>query len=288
MPSPDRAEACTAVIANGRLFIFDAGEGAGRNLIRMQAPLGRADGVFLTHLHSDHFNGLGNLALQRWVGNAATAPLALAGPTGTAELGGALNTAYRIDAGFRTAHHGEAIAPSSGFGFAPRDIAPGVVFDQGGVRITAFAVDHDPISPAFGYRVDWAGRSVTISGDTAPTPALAKAAMGSDILVAEMLNPDLVKRMELAARQAGQPGRAKIFADIRNYHLNPSQAGEAAHAARSRQLVFTHIVPAVPGFMEGMLIKGASEAYSGPIKIAADGDVIGITPDRKITRTSRF
>lgn len=288
LPSRDRAEACTAVIAGGRLFIFDAGEGAGRNLAQMQAPLGSAAGIFLTHLHSDHINGLGNVALQHWVGSNAAAPLPLAGPVGTATLGTALNTAYRADSGWRTAHHGPAVAAPSGFGFAPRDIAPGVVYDSGGVRITAFAVQHAPVAPAFGYRLDWAGRSVTISGDTAATPALAQAAIGSDILVAEVLHPGLVARMERAARAAGNPRRAKIFADIPSYHLSPADAGAAAHAARARQLVFTHIVPAVPGFMESMLTAGAAKNFSGPIKVAADGDVITIAPDRSITRSQRF
>ena len=288
LPSPDRGEACTAVIANGQLFIFDAGESAGRSLSRMAAPLGRAQAVFLTHLHSDHINGLGNLALLRWVGSTAKAPLPLLGPVGTAEVGAAFNTAYRIDAGYRTAHHGAGVAPPSGAGVAPREVDPGVVYDAGGVRITAFAVKHDPVSPAYGYRLDWDGRSVTISGDTAATPALAQAAVGTDILVAEMLNPALVKRMSAAAAANGQPQRAKIFADIIDYHITPAQAGQAAHQARARQLVFTHIVPAVPGFMEGMLVKGASATYSGPVKIAADGDVVTIAADKSITRSNRF
>jgi ribonuclease Z len=288
LPGGDRGEACTAVIADGKLFIFDAGEGAGRTLMRMQAPIGAASGVFLTHLHSDHINGLGNLALQRWVGSTATAPLPLAGPPGTAQVGAAFNAAYALDAGYRTAHHGERVAPSTGAGFVPRDVAPGIVYDAGGVRITAFAVRHDPVSPAYGYRLDWDGRSVTISGDTAATPALAKAAVGTDVLVAELLNPMLVKRMSATAAASGQPARAKIFADIIDYHITPAEAGQAAHQARARQLVFTHIVPAVPGFMESMLIKGASDTYSGAVKIAADGDVITIGSDRSITRSSRF
>ena len=288
LPGGNRGEACTAVIANGQLFIFDAGEGAGRSLSRMAAPLGQAQAVFLTHLHSDHINGLGNLALLRWVGSTASAPLPLLGPAGTAEVGAAFNAAYRLDADYRTAHHGEKVAPPTGAGFAPRDIAPGVVYDAGGVRITAFAVRHDPVTPAFGYRLDWDGRSVTISGDTAATPALAQAAVGTDVLVAELLNPALVKRMSATAAANGQPARAKIFADIIDYHITPAEAGAAAHAARARQLVFTHIVPAVPGFMESMLIKGASDAYSGPVKIAADGDVITIAADKSIARSNRF
>jgi ribonuclease Z len=254
----------------------------------MQAPFDQMGGVFLTHLHSDHINGLGNLALQHWVGSNATAPLALAGPTGTALLGEALNTAYRADSGYRTAHHGTKVAPPSGFGFTPRDIVPGVVYDAGGVRITAFAVSHAPVEPAFGYRIDWAGRSVTISGDTAPTPALTAAAKGSDILVAELLNPVLVGRMESAARAAGNAERAKIFADIPGYHISPPDAGRIAADAGVKRLIFTHIVPAVPPFMQNLLTKGAAEEFSGPIQVAADGDVISIAPDRSIAHTNRF
>jgi ribonuclease Z len=279
MPSRDRAEACTAVIAGGKLFVFDAGEGAARNLLAMRAPLDRMGGVFLTHLHSDHINGLGNLALQHWVGSNAAAPLALTGPTGTTTLGAALNSAYRIDSGWRTAHHGEQVAPPSGFGFAPRDIAPGIVYDAGGVRITAFAVSHAPVSPAFGYRIDWAGRSVTISGDTAATPALTAAAKGSDVLVTELLNPQLVKRMEDAARAAGRPLRAKIFADIPDYHLTPVDAGRTARDAGAKALVFTHIVPAVPRFMHNLLIKGAEDSFGGEVHVAADGAVLSIAKD---------
>lgn len=288
LPNRDRAEACTAVIAGGRLFIFDAGEGSSRNLQMMQAPMDRMGGVFLTHLHSDHINGLGNLALQHWVGTNAAAPLALAGPQGTAVVGDALGTVYRADSGWRTAHHGEAVAPPAGFGFAARDITPGVVYDQGGVRITAFAVPHAPVAPAFGYRLDWAGRSVTISGDTAATPALAKAAKGSDVLVAELLNPLLVKRLEDAARAAGRPKRAKIFADIPDYHLSPADAGKIAADAGVKQLVFTHIVPAVPGFMDQLLTKGARDYFSGPVTVANDGDVISIGPDKAIETSRRF
>lgn len=288
MPSRDRAEACTAVIAGGKLFIFDAGEGAARNLMAMQAPLGRTGGVFLTHLHSDHINGLGNLALQHWVGSNAAAPLPLAGPAGTTALGEALNAAYRADSGWRTAHHGPSVAPPTGFGFAAREIAPGVVYDSGGVRITAFAVSHAPVSPAFGYRIDWQGRSVTISGDTAASPELTKAAKGSDVLVAEILNPVLVGKLEEAARGAGRPQRAKIFADIPGYHLSPAQAGQTAAAAGVKQLVFTHIVPAVPGFMESLLTKGASDYFSGPVTVAADGDVLSIGADSTMRKGNRL
>jgi ribonuclease Z len=276
LPSRDRASACTVVIADGKLFVFDMGEGSGETLALMGMPLAKIQGVWLTHLHSDHFEGLGPFTLQRWAGTSAKTPLAVFGPEGVNEVTKGLNAAYRIDSTYRIAHHGEAVVPPSGFGMTGTAIAPGIVYNQGGIRITAFTVDHGPIKPAFGFRVDWKDRSVTISGDTALTPELAKAAKGSDLFVSEMLSPRIVKILENSARKASNPNRAKIFADIQNYHISPEQAADVAKQADVGMLAFTHIVPSVPKFMEGALVGGAADHFSGPIKIMHDGDVISI------------
>lgn len=281
LPSRDRAAACTVVIADGKLFVFDMGEGSGETLSLMGMPLGKVQGVWLTHLHSDHFEGLGPFTLQRWAGTSAKTPLPVFGPPGVTEITDGLNAAYRIDSTYRIAHHGEAVVPQSGFGMTGAAIAPGVVYDQDGVRITSFAVDHNPIAPAFGYRVDWKGRSVTISGDTAYTPELAIAAKGSDLFVSELLNPHMVKILENSARKAGNPNRAKIFADIQNYHISPEQAADVAKKAGAGMLAFSHIVPSVPTLLEGVLTGDAANHYTGPIKVMHDGDVISISGDGK-------
>ena len=180
------------------------GGGSGNNLTMMGLPLDKIQGVWLTHLHSDHFEGLGPFTLQRWAGSSAKTPLPVFGPEGVNEITDGLNAAYRIDSTYRIAHHGAAVVPPSGFGMVGTAIAPGVVYDTDGVKITAFAVDHGPIKPAFGYRVDWKGRSVTISGDTAFTPALAAAAKGSDLFVSELLSPRMVKILENSVAQGRQ------------------------------------------------------------------------------------
>lgn len=276
LPSRDRAAACTAVIADGRIFIFDMGEGSGETLSLMGMPLDKIEGVWLTHLHSDHFEGLGPFTLQRWAGSSAATPLAVSGPEGVLEITEGYNAVYRIDSTYRIAHHGADVVKPEGFGMAGKAIAPGPVYDDGGVRITAFAVDHDPIKPAFGYRVDWKGRSVTISGDTAFTPALAAAAKGSDLYVSELLSPRMVTVLENSARKAGNANRAKIFSDIQNYHISPEQAADVAKTAGVGMLAFTHIVPSVPKPLEFALTGTASEHFAGPIKVMHDGDVISI------------
>ncbi len=277
LPSRDRASACTVVIADGKLFVFDAGEGAGETLALMGMPLGKIEGVFLTHLHSDHFEGLGPLALQRWAGTSAATALPIIGPEGTQKIAEGLNIAYGPDGGFRIAHHGSAVVPPSGFGFASTVINPGIVYDKDGVKITAFPVSHGPISPAFGYRLDWQGKSVTISGDTTTDPSIAKIAKGSDVLVYEVLQPRLVEEMAKAAERNGQPGRAKIFRDIQNYHVTPEAAADSATAAGAKMLTFTHIVPSLPKPLMRLVTLGADKHYAGPIRTMRDGDLLSIT-----------
>ena len=277
LPSRDRAAACTVVIADGKLFVFDMGEGSGETLSLMGMPLDQVQGVWLTHLHSDHFEGLGPFTLQRWAGTSAKTPLNVSGPEGVTEITEGLNAAYRIDSTYRVAHHGEAVVPLSGFGMAGAAIQPGTVYDTDGVRITAFAVDHDPIKPAFGYRVDYKGKSVTITGDTAFTPKLAAAAKGSDLLVSELLSPRIVDTLANSAQKAGMPNRVKIFDDIQNYHISPEMAADVAKSAGVGMLAFTHIVPSVPKMIEFALLGEAADKYDGPISVMQDGDVISIS-----------
>lgn len=277
LPSRDRAAACTVVIADGKLFVFDMGEGSGETLSLMGMPLDKVQGVWLTHLHSDHFEGLGPFTLQRWAGTSAKTPLKVSGPQGVIEITDGYNAAYRIDSTYRIAHHGEAVVPPSGFGMVGAAVQPGTVYDADGVRITAFAVDHDPIKPAFGYRVDYNGRSVTITGDTAFTPKLAAAANGSDLLVSELLSPRIVDTLANSAQKAGMPNRAKIFDDIQNYHISPELAADVATSSNVGMLAFTHIVPSVPKMLEFALLGEAANRYDGPISVMQDGDVISIS-----------
>jgi ribonuclease Z len=279
LPSRDRAGACTAVIASGRVFVFDSGEGSAEVLAGMGIVSDRIVGVWLTHLHSDHFEGLGPLMLQRWAGTSAKTPLLVHGPIGVDVVTRGLTDAYRIDASYRIAHHGEAIVPRAGFGLTAQVITPGIVYDQGGVRITAFPVDHTPVSPAFGYRVDWQGKSVTISGDTATSPSLVTAAKGTDLLVHEVLSARLIKAIGTATAKAGKPGRAKIMTDIQTYHSTPELAASVAKASGAKALAMSHVVPAVPGFLNGLFERPAQAGFAGPIWLMRDGDLVSIDAD---------
>lgn len=283
LPDADRAGPCLGVLAGKRAFVFDAGSGSVRKLARMGFPMGRIERLYLTHLHSDHIDGMGELMLQAWVGGGRTTPLPVAGPVGTGSVVGGFNTAYSTDATYRVAHHGAAVVPPTGFGgvaeeFAlPAGAASVVVLNEGDLKITAFAVNHEPVEPAYGYRIDYKGRSLAISGDTAYSENLVASARGVDVLFHEALQPRMIEAMAKAAEARGQKNLTKIFRDIQDYHASPEQAAKAAKEAQAGELVLYHLVPPLPTkLLYPAFLGDAGKAFIGPITIAEDGLMVSL------------
>ncbi len=280
LPNPSRSGPCNVVIAGKQVFVVDIGEGGGRNINLMGLPLGRISGVFLTHFHSDHIDGMGPLMMTRWTAGTNTSALPVYGPTGVERVVAGFNAAYAIDDTYRTGHHGPAIAPPTGAGGTAMPFAlpePGqgdtvIVFEKDGLKVTAIRVDHGPVKPAVGYRFDYEGRSVVISGDTAKSATLTAAAKGADLLVHEALQPNLVKMMTASLAAKGMKNLAQITRDILNYHTTPEQAAEVAQAAGVKELVLSHIVPSIPSkFFYPAFLGDAASRYPGPIVVGEDG-----------------
>lgn len=294
MPDPTRAGPCTAVLAGRQLFIVDAGAGSVKNLSLMNFPPARVDAALITHFHSDHIDGLGELMLQRWAGGAWPAPLPVYGPTGVEQVVDGFEAAYGPDRGYRIAHHGPQVTPPSGFGGDPRPFAPGaqdvVLIDQPGLRVTAFPVPHSPAEPAVGYRFDYKGRSVVISGDTAASPRLEAAARGADLLVHEGLSPKLVALQGRSADKGGKANLSHILHDIPSYHATPEEVAGIAQRAGVRYLLFTHVIPPLPiRALEGPWLGKAGKIYAGDIRVGRDGDTISLPAgSTAIRRTNRL
>lgn len=281
MPAADRSGPCVVVIAGRRLFVIDAGTGGVRTLARMGFQPGQIERVLLTHFHSDHIDGLGEMMLQRWVGNANASPLPVHGPEGVQSVVDGFNTAYALDKGYRVAHHGEEVAPSTGFGGTAIQFAlengEATMLDDAGLTIKAFAVEHTPVEPAVGYRISYKGRTAVISGDTKTSAAVERQAQGVDLLVHEALSPELVGLIGAAANKGGRANIAKIMRDILDYHTTPEQAAEIASRAKARFLLLYHIVPPLPlSALEGPFLGRSREIYQGPLSVGRDGDFVSM------------
>lgn len=294
LPDPARSGPCVAVIAGQRVMIVDVGSGSVRRITPAGIPVSKIEDVFLTHFHSDHIDGLGELMMQRWGGASRTEPLPVHGPTGVEDVVAGFNQAYAHDDSYRVAHHGPKIIPPSGAGGVARTFelpAEGeglVVLEADGLKVTAFRVSHPPIVPAVGYRFDYQGRSVVISGDTTKSANLQKFATGADLLVHEALNPRMVGIMTEAAEEAGAKNIAQITRDIIGYHTTPVQAAEIARDAGVKHLLYYHIVPALPyAPMERMFVEGVSDIYKGGVTVGRDGTWIDLPANSSEIRVGK-
>ncbi|HTB14646.1 MAG TPA: MBL fold metallo-hydrolase [Bryobacteraceae bacterium] len=286
LADPTRAGPCVFVIAGKHVYVVDAGEGSPRKMSLMGLSPGLIDGILLTHFHSDHIGGLGEMMLQRWGMANHQDQVPVIGPQGVEAVVKGFNDAYALDKSYRVVHHGEATMPPSGSGGVakPFKLVDGseqgqVVVEQDGLTITAFAVNHAPVFPAAGYRFDYGGRSVVISGDTAPSPVLAKFAHGCDLLFHEGLQTAMVTMMQDAAVRNGRAGAAKILADIPSYHTTPEDAARIAQSAGVRYLMFYHTIPPLPfAYLNAAFLGDAPKIFRGPITVGKDGMMLSLVP----------
>ncbi|MDE3114428.1 MAG: MBL fold metallo-hydrolase [Pseudomonadota bacterium] len=281
-PLPDRQRAgpCALVAAGNRLFVVDAGIDSVRNLMQWHVPLENVAGVLITHFHSDHIPELGELRLQTW-GAGRRVHLPVYGPPGVGEVVAGFEEAYALDTAYRTEHHGAQFLPPAA---APMEAHPvpipdgattAVVLNEDGLKITAIRVHHAPATPAYGYRFDYKGRSIVISGDTTPDEDLARAAKGADVLVHEGLQPQMVAALGAALKAAGKDRPAKIMHDIPGYHSSPVGAARIANEAGAKLLVFTHLLPPLPDWIARRLfLEGVAAVRPKGVEIGHDGLLI--------------
>ena len=279
-----RVGPCIAVIAGKKLFAVDTGDGSARNFRLTGLSIGALDAVFLTHYHSDHIGGLGEMMLQRWASGGHKKPLDIIGPTGVELVVDGFNRAYKLDTKYRVAHHNEKTVPPSGAGgkavpFAlsdkERDFV--VVYDKDGVKVTAFNVVHLPVKPACGYKFEYKGRCIVISGDTAYSESVTGQATGADVLIHDALSPRLVNLIHDNSALLADVTIEKITKDILTYHATPEQAAQVAQKAGVKQLVLTHIIPPLPSsLLKNAFLRNAQDYYQGNIILGVDGMLISL------------
>ena len=251
-PMIERFGPSILVQAGKENLLFDAGRGCTIRLWQLGVPLKDVNRLFLTHLHSDHTVGIPDLWLTGWIFDRAE-PLEVWGPKGTEAMMRGLRKAYAYDVTVRSNFGNSRV----GAEIRAHDIHEGVVYEANGVKVTAFLVDHGAVKPAFGYRVDYGGHSVVLSGDTRPSENLVKHAQGVDLLVHEVyaVTPEQLKE---------DPKEQSIV----SYHSTPEQAGEIFSRTHSKLAVYSHIGKGAVTAEE--LKRRTRKTYAGPLEVGED------------------
>jgi ribonuclease Z len=265
VPTPvmERFGPSTLVQAGGEDLLFDAGRGALMRLFQLKPPVKQVRTIFLTHLHSDHIVGLPDVWLTGWLNGRPEVPLHIRGPRGTREMMAHLDQAFQFDIRIRLY---DDRTPPQGVVVLAEDISEGAVYEHNGVKVTAIEVDHSPVSPAFGYRIDYGGRSVVISGDTRFSEHLISCAWGVDVVIHEVIAGDMLR--------AGSPDHPEIMERVIAHHTTPEQAGEVFSRVQPRLAVFTHIIPVSATAKE--IVPATRRTYTGPLEVGEDLMVINI------------
>jgi ribonuclease Z len=254
-PAAERAGPSCAVIFGGKLYVVDAGRGTGMRLAALGNPWNSIGAALVTHLHSDHIDGLPDLFHSTWQFGGGL-PFELYGPSGIQKVADAIVQFYDADIHIRRDLTEKL--PPEGARINVHEIQQGVVYEKSGLKITAFEVDHQPVKPAFGYRFDAGQQSIVITGDTGPSANLIRFADGADVLVSEAYVPSTIRN---------EAQRLQSWS-IRDYHLSAMQAGEIAQKSKVKILVLTHLMPG--NAPEESFLSDAQKVYSGKVIVGRD------------------
>ena len=268
-PSIDRFGSSTLVEAGDLRLLFDCGRGAIQRLLQLGPDYPRVDRLFLTHLHSDHVVGIPDLWLTAWIMGRKSA-FKVWGPEGTTDMMAHLEQAFQADIHIR--RDLDELLPQSGIDIVAKDIAEGFEFVLGDVRVVVFDVDHRPVTPAFGYRIEYDGKVAVLSGDTRPCENLVKYAQSADLLVHEIIAPEAFYKR---ATQMTEHHRQAVV----DHHTTPRQAGEIFSRINPKLAVYSHVIGSpIPGYEEEIL-EGTAETYAGAVEIGYDLTRIDVGED---------
>jgi ribonuclease BN (tRNA processing enzyme) len=262
-PKPNRAAASQVIIVDGAAYVIDCGNGTPRQLVLAGVPLRLLSAIFITHMHSDHVADLGNLQWLAWSDNLTT-PVNSYGPPPLARMQRqflAMN-----DADITTRIKDEGRPPLAPLMRSHEITRPGLVLDDGRVRVTAALVDHPPVVPSFAYRFDCPDRSIVISGDTSASPGLVELARGADVLVHEIMLESAIDRLVSNA-----PDATTLRQHLLASHSTGAQVGRAATAAGVKTLVLSHFVPGgVPAIADEVWLAAVRPHFAGKIVVGRD------------------
>lgn len=266
-----RRPSCLAMIVNNDFFLFDAGEASITTLAGMKLPYGTINKIFMTHWHSDHFAGLGQIFNVTWYNGHRNKQQDLYGPYGIYDVLNGIKKSYKPDVIFRAIS--QNLDPDIVFP-VPHQItatANGTeIYSNKDLNISAFEVDHKPVYPALGYRIQYKGCKIVISGDTKIVESLANNAKNADILINEALNVNLY----VDKPRTHYPSTSAQLKAVESYHSSTLKLAQMAHNSHVKHLFLTHFVPAIDTTKEAKqkFMEHMNKYYSGPITAVDDRD----------------
>jgi ribonuclease Z len=257
-PNPARRGPATLLALGAERFLVDCGSGVGHQLVRVGLRAYDWPRIFITHHHSDHTIDLGHVLITRWIAGQ-NAPLEVYGPGGTRRQVDKLLDYLAWDIEVRRRHMRHRPPPA----VRVTEFEEGKVLEVGGVTVSAFLVEHEPVRPAFGFRFDGGGRSVVLSGDTRPSENLLRWSYEVDCLIHECCDAAQVSWVP----GCGWPSREEKIRDLASYHTQPDQIGVIAREARPRKLVLYHLMP---GSEPATLLAAVRQHWAGPTVVGED------------------
>jgi ribonuclease Z len=265
--SAERSRPAVAVLAGDKSFLVDCGGNACGMLFRAGIPIERISDVFITHHHSDHNSGFMDVFVSGIVGSIEkkrVVPLCVYGPTNTGEIIGKFMHAMEWDLAIRMRHQEDSPEPYRAEIHERND---GVVYDDAGIKVIAFTVDHGIVKPSIGYRFEYRNRAIVISGDTRPCENMVRFATGADVLIHEAYSDSWI-----AEGVKKYPHLKRTAEHIVTYHSSVIEAARIAQRAGVKCLAYTHLTPSPSPvwYFERSWAAGASDVFPGKILVGRD------------------
>ncbi|HKR27301.1 MAG TPA: MBL fold metallo-hydrolase [Acidobacteriaceae bacterium] len=294
----NRSEPATLLIVDGRSYLIDCGIGTIRRLVEAGIPSETIGTIFLTHLHPDH-----DLGLLDVMGNdyfhldltSDTRKIQIYGPPETSEL---VETAFHFISipfevfaaekpGYQPGRPNHGLTSP----FVAHEIqGEGVVYRDDKIQITAAENSHYALMPAplrgqfksYSYRIQTPHGVVVFTGDTGPSDAVVKLAMGADVLVSEVEESSDELRVfvdQMAAQNHWPPARKQEFAaHMLEEHLTVDRLGELASKAQVHSVLFYHYDPRDKADQQAR-VADMKKYFHGPVLAPMDLDRFCLAKD---------
>jgi ribonuclease Z len=257
-PEPAHSGPAVAIVSGANVYIVDAGPGVVRRAAQAGIQMEQLTRAFVTHLHSDHTAGLPDLIFTPAV-TGRQQPFEIYGPRGLRAMVGHIMQAWREDIDIRL--HDLEPSNKQAYIVHAHEIAPGEVYRDDAVRVTAIPVRHGAWKYAYAFRFDAPDKSIAISGDTTFSESLIAAAKGCDILVHEFYSEK--------GWEARTPEWRRYHAA---YHTSAVDVGKVAARVQPKKLVLYHELPM--GQTEEEVLSEIRRNFSGAVIYGNDLDVI--------------